>query len=177
MAYTGLLITLLTQILPIIWTSHVLPDAGCKVLTPVELRKEVRLVATESTPITYNQFFGGALTDSVCGLVFTLDQYYLQDIIDIRDTSLTYPLLRETVDIVVASIKGTMLYMDIQEKPGSVSLVWKASYLENEGVVKGVATFYPDAYYGLQVFGKTDKKPEELMGKYLNSFERTATSK
>lgn len=177
MAYTGLMITWLVQIIPIVWTSYVLPDADCKVLSPVELRKEVRLIATETTPITYYQYTGGSITDSICGLAFTLDHYYFPDKIDITDTTFTYSFLRETLDEFLSSIEGTIIYKDIQLKPGAVSLVWKASYLDNTGVGKGVATIYPDAYYGIQVFGKKDKKPEEWMGKYLDSFERVEKSK
>lgn len=177
MAYSGLIITWFINLISLVWSYQTLPDSGCKVLVPVELKKEVRLIPTDQTPITYYQYVGGALTDSISGLVFTLDHYYFFEDIDINDTSLTNSMLRESVDQILSSINGQIIYYDFQNDYGSVSMVWKAEYSDQKNIAKGVATIFQDAYYGLQTFGIKEKKPEDQMVKYLDSFKRTPPTK
>jgi hypothetical protein len=72
-------------------------------------------------------------------------------------------------------VGGSLLYSDIQRTSGADRCSWKASYRNDEGIIRGESILAGNKYYGLQAFGWTKHKPESMMNKFLSSFALTET--
>jgi hypothetical protein len=60
--------------------------------------------------------------------------------------------------------------MDVSTESNRDVCVWKASYLDDTGVIRGRLIIAGDQYYGLQAFGLIKKHPDEDMNKFFDSF-------
>ena len=84
----------------------------------------------------------------------------------INQNFLKIPLMK-----LLTSVNGTLVYMDIVHHADRDVCIWKGSYLEGAGVIRGHTLLAGDKYFGLQVFGLEKNKPDEMMTKFLNSFK------
>lgn len=155
------------------WSEH--SESGFKVLTPVPLIHEVKAVPTEMDVIQFHQYHAGAVTDTL-GLAFVIDYYILPAQDQETDDAYLKDFFENTIDQILTSLDGTLVYMDIIHQPGRELCIWKAKYKGGTGVIRGNTIIAGDKYFGLQVFGMEKNKPEELMSKFLDSFKLTGNT-
>jgi hypothetical protein len=154
------------------WSEH--PEAGFKVLTPQPLAHEVRAVPTDIDVIQFHQYHAGSLTSAPDSMAFVVDHYLMPSPEVAMDDEYLNTFFENTLDEMLVAINGTLVYMDIIHQPGREVCIWKGSYQDGKGVIRGNILLYGDRYYGLQVFGLERKKQDELMTRFLNSFKRTS---
>jgi len=153
------------------WTWSIHPEAHFKVLTPYALSLSTRELPTPSDPIIYHQYNGGSVTDSVLALAFVIDQFQLPFPPDSSDYLYNKELFENTIDELLASVEGELIYMDFSGESDRDICIWKAGYLKGKGVIRGNLIIAGNQYYGLQVFGLAKDNPDALMNKFLNSFK------
>lgn len=151
------------------WSLH--PDAGFKVLTPFVLTDHVKDVPTETDVIRYHQYTGGSVQDSALALAFVVDYYKVPQSTEAIDDEYLRDFFENTIDPILTSLSGSLVYMDIQREATQDVCSWKASYQNGKALVRGNCILTKDSYYGLQVFGWSKDKPEDQMNKFLNSFK------
>ena len=153
------------------WTWSIHPEAGFKILTPIALIHDVRDVPTPLDVIQFHQYHAGSVTDSILSMAFVIDYYKMPQQDPGKDDEYIRDFFENTIDQILTSLDGSLLYMDIIHQPESEMCLWKASYRDGKGVIRGHTVLAGDKYYGLQVFGKVSDKPDQLMSKFLDSFK------
>lgn len=151
------------------WSVH--PESGFKVQSPVLLKHKVTEVPTFEDPISYHQYSGGSLQDSSLRMVFVIDHYKVSEQELGGDNEYLHEFFGVTVDQILKAIGGTLVYMDFTAFADREVCVWRASYLEGKGVIRGQLIIAGDKYYGLQAFGITNDQPNAVMNKFLDSFQ------
>jgi len=154
-----------------VWSWSLHPEAGFKVLSPFTLTDHVKEVPTETDVIEYHQFSGGSVSDSLLAMAFVVDYYKVPGSTDPVDEAYLRDFFENTIDPILTSLSGSLVYMDIQRKASQDVCSWKATYRNGEGMIRGNSILAMDKYYGLQVFGWSKDKPEDQMNKFLNSFQ------
>ena len=150
------------------WSEH--PEAGFKILTPLPLSYEVRSVPTDVDVIQFHQYHAGSLTTAPDSMAFVIDHFIMPDANEANDDEFLQTFFENTLDEMLVAVDGTLVYMDIIHQPGREVCIWKGSYQQGKGVIRGNILLYGDRYYGLQVFGWVKKKQDESMTKFLDSF-------
>ncbi len=158
------------------WTWSVHPESGFKVLSPVELIHEEKLVPTEMDVIRFHQYHGGSVTDSLSPLAFVIDHYLVPTPAEAVDDAYLKDFFENTVDELLTTLDGTLTYMDILHQPGQDVCIWKGKYQKGRGEVRGQCILAGQRYYGLQVFGLEKNKPDAQMTKFLESFRLLNTT-
>jgi hypothetical protein len=153
------------------WTWRLFPESGFKVLSPVALTLSVTEIPTASEPIKYHQYHGGSLNDSLLHLAFVVDHYKISQQEIGGDEEHLNEFFGVTVDQILKSIEGTLVYMDYTTYSNRNVCTWRASYLKGEGLVRGQLIIVGDRYYGIQVFGYANEKPDAHMYKFIESFQ------
>jgi hypothetical protein len=167
------LITSLNLFIQPEWTWSIHPESNFKVLTPAPLVHEIREVPTEMDVIRFHQYHVGSVADSLTSLAFVIDHYILPSVDPVSDDAYVSEFFENTIDEMLTTLDGVLVYMDIIHQPGREVCIWKGSYDKGKGVIRGNLILYGDAYYGLQVFGLEKNKPDVLMSKFLDSFKHT----
>ena len=152
------------------WTWSYHPEAHFKILTPVPLTLSTKEMPTEFDPIVYHQYNGGSIADSTMALAFVIDHYQIPITSDSADYLYSRQLFENSVDQLLTSIHGELIYMDVTEQANRDICIWKAEYLNGKGVIFGNLIITGDQYYGLQAFGLKKDEPDDLMQRFLNSF-------
>jgi hypothetical protein len=152
------------------WTWSVHPEAGFKILTPVELVHNMREVPTEKELILYHQYHGGSLSDTNLAMAFVVDHYILSAGTEGQDPDDQKEFFENSIDQMLQSLDGTLLYMDIIPLMGQDLCTWKATYQKGTGIIRGHMILARGKYYGLQVFGINHQQPDATMNKFLESF-------
>jgi hypothetical protein len=155
------------------WTWGYFPEAGFKILSPVVLKHETREVPVGEHTILYHQYYGGSLTDSALAMTFVIDHYTVPLLGDPIDSLYYKDFFDTTLDQMLVSLKGTLMYKDYLSTPGKESCIWKASFQDGNGVVRGKLMMNGDLYHGIQVFGLMKDKPDVIMHKFIDSFRLT----
>ncbi|MDQ3015127.1 MAG: hypothetical protein M3R25_00155, partial [Bacteroidota bacterium] len=159
------------------WTWSLHPEAGFKVLSPVSLMHDVKEVPTPTGMIQYHQYSGGSLTDSTLSLAIVIDHYELPLTADIPSDDYYREFFETTIDEILVAIDGSLVYSDYLSHSDHVEYVWKANYQNGKDIVKGTLIVAGNRYYGLQIFGKQEDYPDELMNRFTNSFKLTEVTK
>jgi hypothetical protein len=155
------------------WSWSVHPESGFKVLTPVPLSYEAREVPTDMDVIMFHQYHGGSVSDTMNPMAFVVDHYLLAETGVAHDADYLTEFFEITINQLLTSLDGNMIYMDIINQPGRDVCIWKGTYDEGKGLIRGNIILYSDRYYGLQVFGLEKNKPDAQMSKFLESFKLT----
>jgi hypothetical protein len=158
------------------WTWSAYPEAGFRILSPVSLVDHVIQVPTALDVISYHQYRGGSVNDSILAMAFVIDHYKLPGEIEEMEETDIREFFGNTIDPILSAVDGTLIYMDIQRKAGADVCSWKASYRNAEVIIRGESILAGNKYFGLQAFGWADHKPETLMNKFLSSFVMTDSS-
>jgi hypothetical protein len=166
------LFTALVLAQPQEWTWSVFPMAGFKILSPVTLMHDLTEVPTATDKIEYHQFHGGSLADTSMGMAFIIDHYIFPAQDQEPDPEYLRDFFENTIDEILTSVEGSLVYMDFIRQPGQDVCIWKATSRNGEVVIRGHCILSGDAYYGLQVFGWKKDQPDEVMSKFLESFKR-----
>jgi len=153
------------------WNWSVHPESGFKVLTPFILIQKTIEVPTFESPIIYHQYQGGSLQDSSLHMSMVIDHYRLTDEQIGGDDEHLQDFFGITVDQILAVVGGKLDYMDITSHADRELCIWRGSFLEGKGILRGQLIIAGDKYYGLQVFGLVEEKPDDLMHKFLDSFQ------
>ncbi len=153
------------------WSWSVHPESGFRILTPCALVDHVTQVPTDLTVIEYHQYRGGSITDSLHSIAFVIDHYCLPQPTGEMDDEALRDFFDNTLDPLLSSIQGTLVYMDIRKEAKRNVCSWKGSYQHGEGLIRGTCILTEDKYYGLQAFGLAARKPEEQMNRFLDSFQ------
>lgn len=153
------------------WEWQSFPETGFKILTPKPLIHDVREVPTPASIIQFHQFHGGSLSDSTLSLAFVIDHYMLPGEEVVGDDDYKKEFFENTIDELLISLDGTLVYMDIVHQADRDVCIWKGSFMKGDGVIRGHTILSGNKYYGLQVFGMEKNNPDELMDKFLNSFK------
>lgn len=153
------------------WTWSIHAEAGFKVLTPIALVHGVKDVPTPLDVIQLHQYHAGSVSDSALAMAFVIDYYKMPQEDNGMDDEYIKDFFENTIDQILTSLDGTLVYMDIIHQPNSELCIWKANYKEGKGVIRGHTLLAGDKYYGLQVFGMEKDKPDQQMSKFLDSFK------
>ncbi len=159
------------------WTWSIHPEAGFKVLSPISLIHKTQQFPGEFQEIEYHQYNGGSVTDSILPMAFVIDHYKVPLPADSTDHLYFTEFFQATIDQLMGSVDGTLVYMDQLSHSDREVCVWKATYLNGKGVIRGNLIITGDKYYGLQVFGLAKHKPNEVMTKFIESFRILQDSK
>lgn len=151
------------------WTWQAFPNDGFKVLAPVVLAMDQRLAPGQDQPIDYHQYHGGTLADSAIGMAFVIDHYVLP--VGSVEDAFADTLLRASFDELIRMVKAEPVYYQAGVHGGHPACLWKATFMDGAGIIRGKSVMAGNRYYGLQVFGKADDQPETLMNKFLDSFQ------
>src|SRR5687768_5230036 len=164
-----LLHTLLMSVQPDwTWSHH--PESGFKVLTPFTLTHKITPVPTDGQPIIYHQYHGGTLDDSM-HLTLVIDHYQIPADELASDKAYLREFFGVTVDQILQAVEGSLIYMDFTSYSDREVCVWRGSYLEGKGIIRGELIISNNNYYGLQAFGLSEYKPDVSMHKFLDSFQ------
>lgn len=153
------------------WTWSVHPESGFKVLSPFVLTLKTIEVPTFEHPIVYHQYHGGSIQDSTLPLSMVIDHYRLTDEQIGGDDAHLQDFFGMTIDQILTAVGGSLDYMDVTSHSDREICIWRASFLEGKGILRGQLIISGDKYYGLQVFGLTNEKPDDMMRKFLDSFQ------
>ncbi|HUR29862.1 MAG TPA: hypothetical protein VMZ69_00450 [Saprospiraceae bacterium] len=157
------------------WTWSVHPESGFKVLSPFELVHQVTEIPTIAEPIVYHQYHGGSLQDSILQLAFVIDHYKISR----QEIGGDEEHLREffgiTVDEILKAVNGTLVYIDYTTQADREICLWRASYENGKGIIRGQLIVEGDKYYGLQAFGYDLERTNVMMRKFIDSFHITDT--
>lgn len=153
------------------WTWSVHPESGFKVLTPITLDHKVMEMPTEFEVIQYHQYHAGSIADTGLALAFVIDHYILPSKEKITDSETIKEFFDSSIDQLLQELGGTLIYNDIISQAGQEVCIWKSSYHEGKGIIRGQFILAGDKYYGLQVFGLTKNKPDASMSRFLESFK------
>ncbi len=153
------------------WTWSIHLESGFKVLSPFTLVLKTIEVPTFQTPIIYNQYQGGSIRDSALHLSLVIDHYQLTDEQIGGDEEHLEDFFGVTVEQILGAVGGSLDYMDFTTHTDRTVCIWRASFLEGKGILRGQLIISGDKYYGLQVFGLAEEKPDALMHKFLDSFQ------
>ena len=159
------------------WTWSVHPESGFKILSPFTLVLKKVEIPTFEDPIVYFQYQGGSIQDSTLHLSMVIDHYKLTDEQIGGDEEHLHDFFGVTIDQILSSVRGKLDYMDITSHSDREVCIWRASFLEGEGILRGQLIISGDKYYGLQVFGLAKEKPDEMMHKFLDSFQMISSQK
>lgn len=151
------------------WSIH--PEAHFKVLSPFELAVSVRELPTAEDPIIYHQYNGGSVTDSTLSLAIVIDHYQMPGSADSVDYLSHRELFENTIDQILESVQGVIVYADYDDQADQDVCIWKASYLNGKGIIRGTMIIAGQHYYGLQAFGLSKNNPDAGMNKFLDSFK------
>jgi len=151
------------------WTWQSFPGDGFRVLAPVALSMDQRLAPGPEQPIEYHQYHGGTLADTAVGMAFVLHHYILP--VGEVDPAFADTLLRASFDELLRMMKAESVYYEAGVHGGHPSCLWKATFMDGQGIIRGKSVMAGNRYYGLQAFGKTDDQPEKSMNKFLDSFQ------
>lgn len=153
------------------WTWSVHPESGFKVLTPFALtHKEVEM-PTPDAPIKYHQYHGGSLQDSVLHLAFVIDHYQVSEQEIGGDKEYLQEFFGVTVEQILKALGGKLVYMDFTSSADREICIWRGTFQEGKGVIRGHLIIRGDKYYGLQAFGLAGENTDGLMIKFLDSFQ------
>jgi len=151
------------------WSIH--PEAHFKVLSPFELSLSTKELPTSVDPIVYHQYNGGSVSDSLMSLALVIDHYKLPVVSDSADYLYHREIFENAVDQLLTSVKGELIYVDYNSSFGRDVCIWKASYLNGKGMIRGNLIISGQQYYGLQAFGLVKHNPDGAMNKFLDSFK------
>jgi hypothetical protein len=165
------LVGMLFTVLPSEWEWRVFPDAGFKIFAPVDLTHDIREVPTPMSIIQFHQYHGGSLSDSSYAMAFVIDHYLLPGNEEVNDDDYKNDFFENTVDELLLSVEGSLVYMDVLHQADRDVCIWKGDYLDGKGVIRGHVVLAGNKYYGLQVFGLEKDHPDQMMGKFLDSFK------
>ena len=155
------------------WAWSVHPEGGFKVLTPFTLvHKEVEM-PTPGASIKYHQYYGGSLQDSTLHLAFVIDHYQLTAEEIGGDKEYLQEFFGVTVEQILKSLGGTLVYMDFTTSAEREVCIWRGTFQEGKGMIRGHLIIKGDKYYGLQAFGLVKENPDALMLKFFDSFQLT----
>lgn len=152
------------------WTWRMHPESGFKILSPFELLLKTTELPTSSEPILYHQYQGGSVQDPSLPLVFIIDHYRLTEQEIGEDDAHAKEFFEVTVDGILHAVEGSLLYIDFLAQSGRQICIWKGTYKNGTGVIRGHLIISGDSYYGLQAFGLADAKPDLLMQRFIDSF-------
>ncbi len=159
------------------WTWSIHAEAGFKVLTPVALSHDVTEVPTETGSIQYHQYSGGSVKDTTSGLAFVIDHYQLPVSAETTDDLYFREFFETTVEEILQAVEGTLVYSDFLPHGDRQEYVWKATYHDGKGIIKGSLIVAGNKYYGVQTFGWKEDHPDDRMNRFINSFKLTTVSK
>lgn len=111
------------------------------------------------------------MADSAAAMTFIIDHYRSPDLAVIPDRDFADTLLQASIEEILEAVGGTPVYTESALHGGHPARLWKASFQDGKGIVRGKCVLAGDAYYGLQVFGLASQQPEESMNRFLNSFQ------
>ena len=152
-----------------VWSVH--PEAGFKVLTPFVLEHKVADVPTATGVIQLHQYHGGSISDSSLSLAFVIDHYLVPGEEESMDEEYLKEFFGSTVDQILTSLHGNLVYMDIHSQSNQDQCTWKGTYRDGEGIIRGICVLADNKYYGLQVFGTKEDDTEIPMNRFLESFK------
>ena len=153
------------------WTWSLHPERGFKVLTPVSLSHKVVEMPVTGGTVQYHQYNGGAINDSISQLVFTIDSYRLEDDELRKNDAYLKEFFTSTVDEMLLSIDGDLVYIEYLSQAGRHVCIWKASFHEGLGVARGKLILTEKDYFGLQAFGLKSNDPDPSMVRFFDSFQ------
>ncbi|MEP6646168.1 MAG: hypothetical protein ABJC12_03700 [Saprospiraceae bacterium] len=153
------------------WTWSIHPEAHFKVLSPFDLTLSTKEMPTGTEPIEYHQYNGGSVNDSTLSLALVIDHYQIPETADSTDYLYHHELFENAVDQLLSSVKGELIYIDYDSHMDRDVCIWKASYLNGKGVIRGNLIIAGNQYYGLQAFGLAKENPDIPMNKFLDSFK------
>lgn len=158
------------------WTWSTYPELGFKVLTPCVMLDNVNDVPTEVEVITYHQLSGGSLSDTHLPMSFVIDHYRLPGEQQLMNETELSAFFENTLDPIMEALEGTVVYAEIITDGGKDVCSWKATYRNGECIIRGESMIIDGRYYGMQAFGWTKHKPEDLMNKFFDSFRLIETA-
>jgi hypothetical protein len=153
------------------WAWRIFPESNFKVLAPFTMEHKSTEVPTEAEPIIYHQYYGGSLQDTSFHLALVIDHYQLTQQEMGGDDEYLREFFGVTVDQILKSVGGSLIYMDFTGHSDREVCVWRATYQEGKGVLRGHLVIAGDKYYGLQAFGLAEEKPDAMMLKFFDSFQ------
>ncbi len=109
------------------WTWSIHPEAHFKVLSPYALTLSTRELPTPTESITYHQYNGGSVTDTTLALALVIDHYQLSMPSDSMNYLYDKELFENTVDQLLTTINGELVYIDYNSQSDRDVCVWKAS--------------------------------------------------
>ena len=110
-------------------------------------------------------------------LAFVVDHYQISDQEIGGDPEFLKEFFESTIDQIIHAVDGTLVYKDITAHSGRDVCIWKATYLEGKGIIKGHLIIEKDKYYGLQAFALNNDTSDKLMQKFFDSFQVLTTTK
>lgn len=152
------------------WAWNYYPEAEFKILSPFPLQHNIREVPVGDHTILYHQYFGGSLTDSITSMTFVIDHYTVPLSSGDMDSLYYREFFDTTIDQILTSLGGTLVYKDHTSTADGKMCIWKAYFQGEEGLVRGKLMMHQSFYHGMQVFGLQKNKPEPAMNKFLDSF-------
>ena len=159
------------------WAWRVHPESNFKILSPFELSHKVTEIPTVADPILYHQYHGGSVQDTALQLALVIDHYTVTTQEIGGDEEHLKEFFGITVDEILKSVEGTLVYIDYATQAERELCIWRASYKDGKGIIRGQLMISGDRYYGIQAFGYDDDKSNDLMRKFFESFQITDTQK
>lgn len=159
------------------WVWRIHPESGFKILSPFELHHKATELPTSSEPILYHQYQGGSLQDPSFPVTFIIDHYRLNEQQIGEDDAHAKEFFEVTVDDILHAVEGSLLYIDFLTQSGRQVCVWKGTYSNGSGVIRGQLIISGNRYYGLQAFGLASQKPDPFMQRFIDSFHLTEIPK
>ena len=152
------------------WTWSTFPNLGFKILAPCSLVDNVTEVPTEAEVISYHQINCGSLDNEQLPMSFVVDHYQLPGELTSMTKEELDAFFDNTIAPILEAVEGTVVYADVTSAGGKDICSWKATYRDGACLIRGESMIINGQYYGLQAFGWTNKKPEDHMNKFFDSF-------
>lgn len=153
------------------WSWKVFPESQFKVLSPYELEHKATEIPGAGEPLVLHQYFGGSLNDTSLHLALVIDHYQLTAEEIGGDEEHLNEFFGVTVDQILKSVGGSLVYMDFTTYSDKTVCVWRGTFHDKTGIIRGHLVITGDKYYGLQAFGLADEKPDAMMHKFFESFQ------
>lgn len=104
-------------------------------------------------------------------IIYTVNYVeYGKDFISSDSTALITDLLMSYIEDITEQVDGTLVYTSIEEKGKKNAVLFRITYNQGEGILKGRAIYVKDRVYTLQTFAPKHKSLSDDINRFLYSF-------
>ena len=159
------------SIISLNWTVFTSDQGAVSVLTPGELKHEVKQIPTSSGEIKVHNYTYRATDTTEQVFLYSITHYALPlDKLSPDSTDIVEDLFDETLSSISERIRGEVLYTQTEQFQDFPARISRIKYDEGRYSLKNKMILARDQIYLIEVFSTYEKGAEFKIRKFINSF-------